>query len=59
MSSTDRRAGHERRWPAHDMADGDERVLTPRMLKLALVVVLGSIMTILDATIVNVGLAGS
>src|SRR5215470_18091192 len=34
----------------------DERVLTPQMLKLAAVVVLGAIMTILDATIVNVGL---
>ena len=34
-----------------------ERVLTPEILTLAAVVVLGSIMTILDATIVNVALA--
>ena len=34
-----------------------ERVLTPEILALAAVVVLGSIMTILDATIVNVALA--
>src|SRR5215468_12621372 len=34
----------------------DERVLTPQMLRLAAVVVLGAIMTILDATIINVGL---
>jgi EmrB/QacA subfamily drug resistance transporter len=33
-----------------------ERVLTPEMLALAAVVVLGAIMTILDATIVNVAL---
>jgi len=36
---------------------GTERILTPRILKAASVVVLGSIMTILDVTIVNVGLA--
>ena len=34
----------------------DERVLTPEILALASVVVLGAIMTILDATIVNVAL---
>jgi EmrB/QacA subfamily drug resistance transporter len=34
-----------------------DRVLTPEILSLAAVVVLGSIMTILDATIVNVALA--
>ena len=34
-----------------------ERVLTPEILALAAVVVLGTIMTILDATIVNVALA--
>jgi len=34
-----------------------EQVLTPQVLKLAVVVVLGAIMTILDVTIVNVGLA--
>src|ERR687888_919655 len=34
-----------------------ERVLTPEILTLAAVVVLGTIMTILDATIVNVALA--
>jgi EmrB/QacA subfamily drug resistance transporter len=34
-----------------------ERVLTPEILTLAVVVVLGTIMTILDATIVNVALA--
>jgi EmrB/QacA subfamily drug resistance transporter len=34
----------------------DERVLTPEVLTLAAVVVLGAIMTILDATIVNVAL---
>ena len=33
-----------------------ERLLTPEILALAAVVVLGSIMTILDATIVNVAL---
>ena len=33
-----------------------ERLLTPEILSLAAVVVLGSIMTILDATIVNVAL---
>src|SRR3569833_2463276 len=37
--------------------EGTERILTPRILKAASVVVLGSIMTILDVTIVNVGLA--
>jgi EmrB/QacA subfamily drug resistance transporter len=40
-------AGHEA---------GRERVLTPEIISLAAVVVLGSIMTILDATIVNVAL---
>jgi MFS family permease len=34
----------------------DARLLTPEILTLAAVVVLGSIMTILDATIVNVAL---
>src|SRR5919201_6524873 len=34
-----------------------ERLLTPEILALAAVVVLGTIMTILDATIVNVALA--
>src|SRR6266545_2815170 len=40
-----------------DQAAAGERVLTPQILKLAVVVVLGAIMTILDVTIVNVGLA--
>ena len=35
---------------------GNERVLTPEIISLAAVVVLGSIMTILDATIVNIAL---
>src|SRR5881392_1470040 len=39
-----------------ETAPGRERVLTPEILRLAAVVVLGSIMTILDATIVNVAL---
>src|SRR5712691_3166378 len=37
-------------------AAGGQRLLTPEILTLAAVVVLGSIMTILDATIVNVAL---
>ncbi len=46
--------------PAHaeeHRADAGQRVLTPQILTLAAVVVLGAIMTILDMTIVNVGLA--
>jgi EmrB/QacA subfamily drug resistance transporter len=35
---------------------GDDSALTPEILKLAAVVVLGAIMTVLDATIVNVAL---
>jgi EmrB/QacA subfamily drug resistance transporter len=42
---------------ANETARARERVLTPEILTLAAVVVLGSIMTILDATIVNVALA--
>src|ERR671931_275487 len=38
-------------------AETREGVLTPEILTLAAVVVLGSIMTILDATIVNVAIA--
>jgi EmrB/QacA subfamily drug resistance transporter len=41
--------------PVSSTPDG-ERLLTPEILRLAAVVVLGSIMTILDATIVNVAL---
>ncbi len=44
-------------YAAGDRAAAGERVLTPQILKLAVVVVLGAIMTILDMTIVNVGLA--
>lgn len=39
-----------------DAERGDGRLLTPDILALAAVVVLGAIMTILDATIVNVAL---
>ena len=39
-----------------DGQPADERLLTPEILTLAAVVVLGAIMTILDATIVNVAL---
>jgi len=41
---------------SHNEAPGGQPLLTPEILTLATVVVLGAIMTILDATIVNVAL---
>ncbi len=51
------RVGGRAAYADRERAAVGERVLTPQILKLAAVVVLGSIMTILDMTIVNVGLA--
>jgi hypothetical protein len=51
------RAGGRAANAGRDRAAVGGRVLTPQILKLAAVVVLGSMMTILDMTIVNVGLA--
>ena len=42
---------------AQAVAAKPDRLLTPEIVALAAVVVLGTIMTILDATIVNVALA--
>src|SRR5215469_15773864 len=50
----ERRGGTGR--PDRDGPAPGERLLTPEIVTLAAVVVLGSIMTILDATIVNVAL---
>jgi len=51
------RAGGRAAYADGDRAAPGKGVLTPQILKLAVVVVLGAIMTILDMTIVNVGLA--
>jgi EmrB/QacA subfamily drug resistance transporter len=51
------RVGGRAAFADRERAAVGERVFTPQILKLAAVVVLGSIMTILDMTIVNVGLA--
>jgi EmrB/QacA subfamily drug resistance transporter len=51
------RAGGRAAYADGDQAAAGEGILTPQILKLAVVVVLGAIMTILDMTIVNVGLA--
>jgi len=51
------RAGGRAAYVGGDPTAAGERVLTPQLLRLAAVVVLGAIMTILDVTIVNVGLA--